>query len=82
MSNNETKSTEPNGADEQRVQLLSSQPIPKELNNWMTNISIKLQDIPIWKQYSPRLRGTHSQTVGQQRAAAQTAVSRDVIYFR
>ncbi|XP_054163437.1 PI-PLC X domain-containing protein 3-like [Oppia nitens] len=46
-----------NDLNEQRVVLLDiKKSVPKELNNWMTNISTKLQDIAIWKLTIP---GSH-----------------------
>ena len=38
--------------DKERAQLLA-QTIPKELKNWMTNISDQLKDIPVWKLTIP-----------------------------
>ena len=59
MSKNETKTDETN---EQQIQLLAEE-IPKELKNWMTNISSKLKDIPLWKLTIPGIYSSNKSII-------------------
>lgn len=52
MSTNEKTTASDAIDDKERAQLLT-QIIPKELKNWMTNVSDKLKDIPVWKLTIP-----------------------------